>query len=141
MALVVVHIAQFLALAGVTALMLVRRRPFWIVATNAVCGLATVYLIAMDVQIYQTKRALERAKENSVITYGLGIIHKPPQGCPSGFREVGGVFKREGRKSPGCINVENPNGMIDYLMPGESVVITLVPEGEPVKEGGWGGRI
>jgi hypothetical protein len=59
-----------------------------------------------------------------------GIIHRPRSGCPVGFFEVSDVFRLRNRKSPGCVNIRNPNRPMDYLIPGEGW--------SPVFWGPWG---
>ena len=49
---------------------------------------------------------------------------------PHGFNQVDDLFERNGRRSPGCVNNNGPQGMIDYLRPKESLSLKmlLVPE-------------
>ena len=55
------------------------------------------------------------------------IIHKPPAGCPAGWKELPGFFRTSERtvaacKAPAGAALE---GCIDYLNPGETFSFTL----------------
>ena len=59
-----------------------------------------------------------------------GIIHRPATGCPPGSKEVANMFERNGVQSPACIWPDR-EPVFDYLMPGESMHMTLELPGRP----------
>ncbi len=53
-----------------------------------------------------------------------GMIHKPATGCPKGYQLKEDMFSMQGKRSDGCVNPDHP-GALDFILPGESVGITI----------------
>ena len=60
------------------------------------------------------------------------VLHMPKSGdCPAGFRVVRDLFERDGRKSAGCVRHPSrvpagDTGMVDYLLPQESITLLVL---------------
>ena len=101
-------------------------------ALYAVLAAVSIVVVLMAIHLWKMEKHLAemRAELNE-----YGVIHKPKSGCPPGFKEVPDMFELKGRKSPACVNPQNPNGMIDYLLPGERMHFEIEIPLPPAKPG------
>lgn len=111
----------------------------WVAWFDVGIAILTIALLVMDGQ--RLKMEHEIARRERVMAHlsagmeealqvpdpqNYGVIHRPKAGCPPGFKERDDIFIRDGHPVPACVNRKNPNGMTDYLMPGESQTFTGV---------------
>jgi hypothetical protein len=62
------------------------------------------------------------------------IFHVPTGGCPAGTEQRSAVFEKDKREIPGCINPQG-DGSIDFIRPGESFGINILPLESPASQG------
>jgi len=71
--------------------------------------------------------------------YECCTIHKPKSGCPPGWFEFPSMFtEKNGTKVSGCFTPESGKECIDYLLPGESITITIIPPTRRMPDGTTG---